>query len=69
MYESSKKSSELGDSYGMLDKSSRSDVSPDQSFTETANSVIGDKEKADERKPIIDDDGWELFDNGDYLVR
>ncbi|KAK1426694.1 hypothetical protein QVD17_15373 [Tagetes erecta] len=68
-YETPKKSSELGDSYGMLHKSSRSDVSPDHSSTETAKSVIGDEEKVDERKLIIDDDGWELFDNGDFLVR
>ncbi|KAI3742727.1 hypothetical protein L1987_60421 [Smallanthus sonchifolius] len=61
-YEAPKKSSELGDSYGILDKSSKSDVSP----IETAN---GEERKVDELKGLLDDDGWELFDNSGLLIR
>ncbi|KAI3676507.1 hypothetical protein L1987_86117 [Smallanthus sonchifolius] len=57
-YETLKKSSELGYSYGILDKSSKSDASP----IEIANGI-------DELKGFLDNDGWELFDNDGLLIR
>lgn len=77
-YGSPKKSAELEDSYGFLDKSSTSKsgliaAESPKSPIETVNSVndcfpSGDgKQRDDDRKRLIDD-GWELFENEKDLV-
>ncbi|MFS7987499.1 hypothetical protein Hanom_Chr11g01023391 [Helianthus anomalus] len=66
-----KKSSEHDDFYGIHGKVSRLDGSPRSPHGETGNSSSNGEEKKDddddEHKGLLDDDGWELFNNGDLL--
>ncbi|GKB14031.1 stress response protein NST1 [Tanacetum coccineum] len=71
-YESPKKSAELNDSYGFLDRSSRSEAaespkSPIEAVYPSYSYAYGGENLVDGRKARIVDDGWELFENDDYL--
>ncbi|PWA68154.1 hypothetical protein CTI12_AA310680 [Artemisia annua] len=72
-YESPKKSAELNDSYGFLGRSSRSEAaespkSPIESVYLPYNYAYGGENPVDGRKVQMVDDGWELFENGDYYL-
>lgn len=75
-YGTPKKSAELGDSYGFLEKSSTSRSGLAQSPKSPIENVYAiddcfsygeEKNHHDDRKLLLDD-GWELFDKGDDLV-
>lgn len=74
-YGTPKKSAELGDSYGFLEKSSTSKsglAQSPKSPIKTQYSVddsfpSGEEKHRDDRKALLDD-GWELFDKGDDLI-